>query len=207
MSASDELLARLYASGLTIQEIASELNRSSESVRRAMVVAGIERRPTGQPAGKHLPKGGRIVDEDGYVLVLSPGHPHARSSGYIFEHRLVMEWELGRALNIEEVVAHRNGIKADNRIENLVLHADNAAHKRASLQGNSRALGDIGNPRRRVRRKRSPQQLLFELASLAAKLDRPIRRSDLHPPYPSYRSVARAFGTWQSGVSLALGTS
>ena len=67
-------------------------------------------------------KGGRYK-QNGYVYVKAPeGHPYTHK-GYIAEHRLVMEKHLGRYLKPfpYERVIHINGIKDDNRIENLKL--------------------------------------------------------------------------------------
>ena len=66
-------------------------------------------------------KGGRMRNSDGYILVWSPNHPFKGAKGYILEHRLVMEKHLGRYLKKGEQVHHINGIKDDNRIENLKL--------------------------------------------------------------------------------------
>ena len=67
-------------------------------------------------------KGGRKRTPKGYVMILKKEHPRADNNrGYVFEHILVMENHIGRYLNKDEIVHHINGIKDDNRIENLKL--------------------------------------------------------------------------------------
>lgn len=72
-------------------------------------------------------KGGRWKHKQGYVFVKAENHP-SNNKGYVFEHRLVMEKHIGRYLKPEENVHHLNGIKDDNRIENLVLYSNIYEH-------------------------------------------------------------------------------
>jgi HNH endonuclease len=69
-------------------------------------------------------RGGRVIDRNGYVHIYNPSHPYAKGSrkNYVREHVLVMEARLGRYLLDNEEVHHINGIRSDNRIENLELH-------------------------------------------------------------------------------------
>jgi len=81
----------------------------------------------------------KIISKGDYnYCVVSPTHPLATKHGYVLHHRIVMENELGRLLNANEVVHHVNHDKKDNRIENLeVLTASQHATLHAQEQGQS----------------------------------------------------------------------
>ena len=77
----------------------------------------------------HSWKGGKYTLPEGYILVYRPGHPLSRSSGYIMEHRLIAAEKWGIFAVKGMVVHHRNGDRADNRIENLEI-VTNSDHMR-----------------------------------------------------------------------------
>ena len=83
-------------------------------------------------------KGGR-VNQGGYVKILLPSddffYPMANVNGYIYEHRLVVAKAWGRNLHSWEIVHHRNGIRDDNRMENLQLVSDDR-HKQITVLEN-----------------------------------------------------------------------
>jgi hypothetical protein len=58
----------------------------------------------------------------GYIEVyVGPNHPMGNSRGYCLEHRLVMSEIIGRPLLRHERPHHINGMRTDNRPENLEL--------------------------------------------------------------------------------------
>ena len=71
--------------------------------------------------------GGKLI-QAGYIYILQPTHPFANIHGYVKRSRLVMEKKLGRYLKPTEVVHHINGIRNDDRPENLRLFANTGKH-------------------------------------------------------------------------------
>ena len=61
---------------------------------------------------------GYRYEHQGYVFIKT-------ENGRVAEHRLVMEKLLGRELQLNESVHHKNGVRNDNRPENLELWHSN----------------------------------------------------------------------------------
>lgn len=75
-------------------------------------------------------KGGIKKHQRGYNLIYNPIHPFCTCEGYVFEHRLIIEKQIGRYLHRWEVVHHKNKILDDNRIDNLELFPSQGEHLR-----------------------------------------------------------------------------
>lgn len=132
-------MVALYEEEWSLEEIASSMGCTRETVRYHLLRQGVRLRGTGMRTSRSRAKwsrekhgnwkGGRHLSH-GYVLVHDRSHPHSNKYGYCLEHRLVMEAFLletdpthpaieNGCLRKDWVVHHRNGAKDDNRIENL----------------------------------------------------------------------------------------
>jgi hypothetical protein len=89
-----------------------------------------------QPQGETHPnfKGG--LNSDGsYVLVLRHGHPRADRRGYVKRSILVAEEKYGRPVRRGECVHHINGVKTDDRPDNLEVMTISAHVKHHNVIG------------------------------------------------------------------------
>jgi len=102
-------LTELYKTQLSLEEIASLLGRSFDSVAKK-----------GNRLNLTKVKKQKVVQWGDFVYEHIPEHPQAfDSNGYVYQHILVAEKMLGRRLKEDELVYHVNGDKTDNRPENL----------------------------------------------------------------------------------------
>lgn len=122
-------LEKLYNNELlSINEIARKLNVCQNAIRRYFEKYNIKFRDTSEAktiaeSGNRNPnwRGGRSTKSNGYIEVYIPKHPNCNSRGCVYEHRLVMEKQIGRYLTKDEVVHHIDFNKQNNDISNLML--------------------------------------------------------------------------------------
>lgn len=95
---------------------------NTEYCSRECKQLGLSRKNKGLPIKgpkKHI-KGSGYITSQGYKII-SKKHPNSSKRGQILEHVLIMSDYIGRPLFKHETVHHKNGIRNDNRIENLEL--------------------------------------------------------------------------------------
>jgi len=127
-----ELSRLLQSKDLTIDQLAAHFGVSVPTIVRRMRKHGLAScRGHGSPGpANFFWQGGQRTDKEGYLMVKAPDHPQATRDGYVRQHRLVVERELGRFLLPAEIVHHRDGDPTNNDPDNLEVFATQADHMR-----------------------------------------------------------------------------
>lgn len=96
-------------------------NPKKYNVRNRKYYREIHGIPVDDPFQKRKDGDGTYHQKYKVITCPDPSHPNCESRGRIREHVWVMSQHLRRPLRKGEMVHHKNGIRDDNRIENLEL--------------------------------------------------------------------------------------
>jgi hypothetical protein len=140
-------LWELYEQGLSSSEIGEKVGLSAGCIRYRLTQAGFKLRSPKESIKLAIAKGrwshgakgennsnwkgGRHLHPQGYWRVYQPNH-HRAIGGYVWEHILVWEQANHKELPKDWVIHHLNGIRTDNRPENLVA-MPRAGHARREM--------------------------------------------------------------------------
>lgn len=70
-----------------------------------------------------------------YRYVYMPTHPNASACGCVYEHILVAESIVGRYLNEDEVVHHKDKNRKNNTENNIMVFSSNSSHAKFHRHG------------------------------------------------------------------------
>lgn len=113
-----------------------------------------------------------------------PNHPYAMSCGCVYEHRLIMEKEIGRYLLPEEQVHHKDEDPSNNDIVNLILCSSQKEHSQEHAYDDEYLI-----------------ELLIRYIDVVGYM--PNRRQcDDHPELPHSSTYIRHFGSWSNAKKI-----
>lgn len=133
----DALILRMADSGEKYEEIGHRFDLTRQRVGQIVTASGRPPKEGTGGNGRNAVRGedhpcwngGVAYSTAGYRMVRKQDHHRADERGYVLEHILVAEEKLGRPIGTDEAVHHVNGVKDDNRPENLEV-MDFAEHSR-----------------------------------------------------------------------------
>ena len=115
-----DYVCKCYKSGSSLRQLAKRFSVSHETIRAILIEYDIIMEKVNQHPPARL--GDKRIGQ-GYIEVyVGRGYPGVpRKTGWMREHRLIMQEQLGRPIEPWEVVHHRDRNKLNNSIDNLEI--------------------------------------------------------------------------------------
>ncbi len=123
---NNEEIKELYLSGLSTTQIAKKFNTNCLTIWHRLKKCGVLLRKDFRGKRNGNWKGGRHLNHSGYIDILNPDHTEKSKTYYILEHIWVWQKVHNKKLPDGYIVHHLNGIKTDNRPENLIAMKRNS---------------------------------------------------------------------------------
>lgn len=122
-----------WGADMSMAKIGRRLGIPHGSIQKLMANNNIPTRTHGEAISLAAARGrtrGRkpTMTSRGYVTIYKPEHPRAWKSGYVLEHILVWEQVHNKPLPDGWIIHHLNGIRNDNRPENLLALPEGKHH-------------------------------------------------------------------------------
>ena len=180
---------RLYLQGLSTTQVGEALGVTAHTIFVALRTIGVPTRSISE-ARSLRSRGNKRLDT-GYITV-SYGLGVRKK-----EHALIAEEVLGRPLKRGEVVHHINGIKTDNRADNLewVTPKEHMGDKHRGMTGRYVRSPETREKYRQARLGKKDSEDVRQVKAKileANRIRRPFRFNDID--YPSVAAAARAAG-------------
>ncbi len=153
----EELYDLYWKQNYTLGDIAKQVGCCIDRVKRQMQKLNIPRRTVSEAYKLAFIKGrkgngGRHYDRrGGYVYILQPTHRLTDYRGYVREHVLVWEQAHARELPDGWCVHHINGIRDDNRPENLLGLPKRNHHYALKMQAQQKRIRELESEIRKLK--------------------------------------------------------
>lgn len=164
---------KLFKTGMYVRDIAKIVGINKWRLSVELRKLGFSPKSNASTKSNHPNwKGGRTTNADGYAIVRN-AHHHRSNYGYVLEHVIIAEEKVGRRLlyfgkgdQRNETVHHINGIKTDNRPENLDV-LGTSQHSKLEWAENSEKY-----PQSKINQMKNPEKYNDWLRKNAARLNR-----------------------------------